>query len=207
MPRPRAERAQKTGRVLTAREAAFVDEYLVDLNGSAAAARAGYAPGHTRRQAVRLLALPEVQAAIAVAQDERAKRTRITQDMVLRHWEAIATVDVREIIEYRRSSCLKCWPEHERVERINPECRHCLGDGHGRPFIHDTRTLSPGAAKLYAGVQVGKDGIKALIEAREKAWENIARHLGMFKEKVEVTGKDGAPMQTAVIILPSNGRD
>src|SRR5579862_4930078 len=100
---------------LTAKQAAFVREYLVDLNATAAAARAGFKQPHV--QGPRLLANVRVAAAIAELMAERSKRTEITADQVLKQWWQIATADPNELIEYRRVCC-----------------RHCHGQGHKFQF-------------------------------------------------------------------------
>lgn len=66
---------------LTARQKRFVDEYLVDLNATQAAIRAGYT--HPTTQGPRLLENVGVAAEIAKAQSERSERTNITLDYVL----------------------------------------------------------------------------------------------------------------------------
>ncbi len=68
---------------LTAKQARFVEEYLVDLNGTAATIRAGYSKSRARQQAYRLSQKPEVQEAIAAAIEERSKRTQVSQDEVI----------------------------------------------------------------------------------------------------------------------------
>lgn len=76
----------------------------------------------------------------------------------------------------------------------NKDCPQCLGDGHGDAFIHDTRTLSPQARRLYNGVKVTKDGVQVLMTDRGKALENIARHLGMFNDKLTLKGDPENPI-------------
>ncbi|MFM0432338.1 terminase small subunit [Paraburkholderia aspalathi] len=68
----------------------------------------------------------------------------------------------------------------------NPDCPQCHGDGFGYVHIHDTRRLSVAARRLYAGMKEGKEGIEAKMHSQEKAWDNIARFIGMFKERVEI---------------------
>ena len=68
---------------LTPRQRRFIEEYMVDLNGTQAAIRAGYAPGGARQYASRLLAQGPVQAALAQAMSERQKRTELTADEVI----------------------------------------------------------------------------------------------------------------------------
>ena len=68
---------------LTPRQHRFVLEYLVDLNATQAAIRAGYSAKTAYSQGQRLLKNVEVAAAIQAGMDKRAKRTEITQDYVL----------------------------------------------------------------------------------------------------------------------------
>jgi phage terminase small subunit len=68
---------------LTPKQAAFVNEYLIDLNASAAARRAGYSPRTSDRTGYELLRKPEIHTAVQQAQQERAKATHITAEMVL----------------------------------------------------------------------------------------------------------------------------
>lgn len=77
----------------------------------------------------------------------------------------------------------------------NPDCPECFGDGVGDVKIKDSRKLTGGARLAYAGVAVTKDGFKLNLEDRAAALGNVAKHLGMFVERHEHTGKDGGPIQ------------
>lgn len=69
---------------LTAKQQRFVEEYLVDLNGTAAARRAGYSAKSAKGSAAELLRdFPAVIAAVDRGLAERAKRTELTADWVL----------------------------------------------------------------------------------------------------------------------------
>jgi len=68
---------------LTARQQRFVDEYLVDLNGTQAAIRAGYSPKRAAETACELLRNPTVSQAIAERQNRQTKKLEITHQMVL----------------------------------------------------------------------------------------------------------------------------
>lgn len=74
---------------LRERQIAFVREYLVDLNGTQAAIRAGYSQKTANVIASELLTKPDIQLAITNAIKERAERTEITADKVLTDVEAI----------------------------------------------------------------------------------------------------------------------
>lgn len=71
------------GRDLTDKQRAFVAEYLLDLNGAAAARRAGYSAKTASEQAAQMLRMPKVLAAVQAGQQARAKRTELTADWVL----------------------------------------------------------------------------------------------------------------------------
>lgn len=68
---------------LTPKQQRFVDEYLIDLNATQAAIRAGYSAKTAEQQGPRLLGYAGVSAAIAAAQEARKARTEITQDYVI----------------------------------------------------------------------------------------------------------------------------
>ena len=72
------------GKSLTPRQAAFIREYLIDLNATQAAIRAGYSEKTAGRTAHENLKKPEIAQAIQEAQTERAERLELTQDDVLK---------------------------------------------------------------------------------------------------------------------------
>lgn len=69
---------------MTPKQERFVREYLIDLNATKAAERAGYSPKTANEQGARLLANVSIRAAVAMAQAERAVRTQIDADYVLK---------------------------------------------------------------------------------------------------------------------------
>ena len=68
---------------LTAKQRRFVDEYLIDLNATQAAIRAGYSKKTAEVQASRLLSNVKVQTVMQQLMLKRELRTEITQDKVL----------------------------------------------------------------------------------------------------------------------------
>ncbi|MDU5474007.1 MULTISPECIES: terminase small subunit [unclassified Pantoea] len=89
----------------------FVEEYLIDLNRTAAYKRAGYkGEGNTAYvNASRMLRNAKVAVAVRDAMDARARRTQITQDAVLQWWWDIATADATQLTELHRYCCRYCW--------------------------------------------------------------------------------------------------
>lgn len=76
---------------------------------------------------------------------------------------------------------------YDKRKAPHEDCPECHGHGIEEVFFNDTRNLSPAARLVYCGVKVGKEGIEVLMLSKEKAMDNLARALGLFKEKdVEV---------------------
>ena len=167
---------------MTPKQARFVDEYLIDLNASAAYLRAGYKTGNSNVCGSRLLANASIQAAIQSAQAKLADRTGITQDRVLRELSRVAFGNKRDLMTW----------------------------GPGGVSLIDSATLTDDAAAMVAEVAetTSETGgsIRLKTHDKVKALELIGRHLGMFTDKVEVTGKDGAALSVTVY-MPDNGRD
>lgn len=77
----------------------------------------------------------------------------------------------------------------------HPDCPECFGDGVERVVAKDTRDLSPSARLLYAGVKTTQHGLQVLTHDQKATLVDCGRHLGIFKEKVELTGKNGGPIE------------
>ncbi len=74
---------------MTPKQAAFVEEYLIDLNSTQAAIRAGYSAKTAEWIGPQLLGKTHVAAEVAKRMEDRSKRTEITQDRVLTDIELI----------------------------------------------------------------------------------------------------------------------
>lgn len=154
---------------LTAKQRAFCREYLVDLNATQAAIRAGYSENSAASIGQENLMKPEIQREVQRMMNERAERLEVTADMVLRELLGIATVDLSEAFdEFGALKPIKDIPKQVR--------------------------------KAIAGVetlQVG-DGASTVKKVRfwdkNKSLEMLGRHLKLFVDKLEHTGKDGAPL-------------
>lgn len=85
---------------LTAKQRFFVEEYLVDLNATQAAIRAGYSKKTARFIGCENLTKPNIAAAIAKKKAERSARVQLDADRVLYQLKAIATSDIRDYLSY-----------------------------------------------------------------------------------------------------------
>jgi phage terminase small subunit len=148
---------------VTEKQKIFADEYLIDLNATRAY-RVAY-PSVKKDEvaaaaAARLLKNVKVAVYIQKRMEERQKRTEITQDRVLEELAAIAFARATDYAE------------------VKGECVR----------IKDTDALAEQQIRAIAGIKEGKYGIELKLNDKEKALELLGRHLGMFKDKLEVSG-------------------
>ena len=86
-------------RKLTRKQELFVKEYLIDLNATQAAIRAGYSVKTALAIGSENLSKPDIAAAIQAAMDLRSLRTEITADRVLKEIQKIAFSDIRNVFD------------------------------------------------------------------------------------------------------------
>jgi phage terminase small subunit len=173
---------------LTPRQARFVEEYLVDLNATAAAKRASYSAKTAASQGERLLRNVEVAQAIAEAREARTERTGVTVDRVLKELAAIGFADMGTYLtlDGEGTTVRLDWsalPEGATkiIQEITQE-EHTGGRG------HDTGQVRRTKFKLYSKLD---------------ALEKIGRHLGMFTDKLKVEGSvldDLTPHELAALV-------
>jgi len=168
-----------TQRKLTAKQQRFVEEYIVDLNATKAAIRAGYSVKSARQIGAENLSKPYIQAAIQEAMDRRAVRTDITADDVLAELAKIGFANLEDYI------------------RVSKD---------GDPYV-DLSAMTREQAAAISEVSVedfpegrGKDArmvrkVRVKFHDKKSALVDIGKHLGMFKTKVEVSGPDGGPLE------------
>lgn len=81
---------------LTPKQKLFVAEYLVDLNATQAAIRAGYSEKRASEIGYQLLQKTTVQAEIQEAMADREERTGVTQDRVVAELERVAFAEAHD---------------------------------------------------------------------------------------------------------------
>ena len=170
----------------------FIAEYLVELNASEAYRRAGYKGKNAHVQSSRLMKDPEVAAAVKAGLAARMHRIEITQERVIKELALLAfsdlqhyTVDASGTIQLAPGA-----PEgaHRALQSIKRRTIITSSDG-------ESRTVHEVELKLW-------DKVTPLIRA--------GRHVDVhgFSDRVEHTGKDGAPIATVALYqLPINGRE
>lgn len=161
---------------MTPKQSRFVDEYLLDLNATKAAIRAGYSKNTANEQAAQLLGKPEIIAAIDQAKAERALRTKINADWVLNRLVDEVTADVADLYdENNKLKPVKEWPLIWRQGLIAGI---------------DTQQLSEGYRSDRWNVG---ELVKVRMSDRVRRLEMIGKHIGVkaFEERLAVSGFDG----------------
>ena len=154
---------------LTPKQAKFVIEYLVDLNGTAAARRAGYSEVTCNAIAYQLLRQPHIQEAIEAQMKARAERTLITADYVLS--------SIKEVAE----RCLQRKPlmVFNQVKKKMEQATELVEQADGSYKEEGVWEFDSAGAN--------------------KALENLARNLKLLTDKTEVGNLDGTNFEFPAI--------
>lgn len=170
---------------LTRNQKIFADEYLIDLNATRAY-KAAYKNVKKDETAAangsRLLRNAKVKNYIDEKMKEREKRTEVTQDKVVKELAAIAFnkgSDYAQIVEepiiinggYVRDPDTGSLKTQERI-KVTP-----------------TNKLTKDQQKAIAGIKEGRNGVEVNTYDKVRALELLGKHLGMFKDRVEVSGE------------------
>lgn len=86
----------------------------------------------------------------------------------------------------------------------HPDCPKCYGEGKVDLYLGDTRCLSPQGQALFAGVKQTKTGIEVMMHDQKAALDQVARHLGMFNDKLTLANDKENPLQMFLAQLPGN---
>jgi len=174
---------------LTAKQQRFCDEYLIDLNATQAAIRAGYSAKNADKIGSELLGKTRVAEYIEERKADRVKRTEITQDMVLKELANIAfsnAADYASVIE------------KQAMVDVNGVMVP-MHDAEGNPVMYRTvepvltENLTEDQQKVLAVIKKGRDGFEVKPHDKVRALELLGKHLGMWTDKVVVEGKSKSP--------------
>lgn len=174
-----ADNKGSTSAKLTDKQKRFVDEYLIDLNATASYKRAGYqGDGATAEvNACKLLSNTKVQEYIQTRMKAREKRTEITQDKVLKELAGIAFDDIKNYLSFRTEKTVVGYDIIDDKPIMEYRTVVDLKDSE----TIDTRNISE--------ITVGKDGMfKFKLYCKDNALVQVGKHLGMFKDQIEVNG-------------------
>ena len=168
---------------MTKKQKRFVEEYLIDLNATQAAIRAGYSPETAYSIGSENLKKPEIRTHIEKAMAERSKRTGINQDRIIIELAKIGLLNPKNLVNFEEATI-----KEEAAEE-------------------DLAAVASVRVKRFPT----KDGEGIEREIRmydkTKALELLGRHFGMFKDKVEVSGLEEEKKKLDDILIQMCGDD
>lgn len=145
---------------MTKKQKRFVEEYLIDLNATQAAIRAGYSPKTAKDIGCENLTKPNISDAIDKAMAERSRRTGINQDRILLELARIGLAKITDVVDPDTGKILPDASEDDLA---------CIQSIKIKPNEFGTER----EVKLY-------DKKSALVD--------LGKHLGLFKDKIDLGG-------------------
>jgi phage terminase small subunit len=165
---------------LTDKQQCFVDEYLIDLNATQAAIRAGYSAKTADQQGSRMLANVKVKQAVAEKQAQRSKRTGVNQDRVVLELAKVAFAKMTDIVD-----------SNGRIkEDASPDDLACI------------ESIKYKESDNEYGGSVERE---VKIASKLKALELLGKHLGMWSDKFNVTVEKSEKLDDIISQLGGEG--
>lgn len=162
---------------MTPKQARFVEEYLMDLNATQAAIRAGYSKKTAGQIGEHLLKKVEIQQALEERMKSRSERTQIDSDWVLIRLAQDATADLADLYDENGHLLpVKDWPMAWRTGLVA-----------GVETVMERDGVDKDGKPVYVTVR------KIRLADRTKLLELVGKHIdvGAFKDRVEHSGKIG----------------
>ncbi len=164
---------------LTEKQKLFCEEYLVDLNATQAAIRAGYKSPNAYQIGAENLRKPQIQEYLQEKQQERSKRTEITADFVLKELAAIASTRITDVVNV-----------------LNRPITMDDGSVINVPYVavKNTAELTDAQKSAIASIKQTKNGVEIKMHDKVGTLKLIGDHLGMFapvKDAAEEYESDG----------------
>lgn len=185
---PRAAEATVSSPSLTPKQQRFVEEYLVDLNGTQAAIRAGYSPRSARHMAADYLAKPHIAAAAAALMRARSEKIGLDAEWVLRRLGEQAEADLADLYDERGVLLHpRQWPEVWRKGLVAGV----------ETFMAPSGQTDDEGKPVYAEVR------RVKLTDRTRHIELIGKHVRVaaFREQVGLSDPEGGPVQVATVKL------
>lgn len=156
---------------LTVKQKRFVDEYLVDFNGTQAAIRAGYATRSAEVTAAKLLRNAKVQAEISRRQQDLQRRTEVSQDRVVKELARVAFSNATNAVQVQPRTIVGADGKEIVIQAV---------------VLTATAELTDEERAAISQIKQGANGIEVKMYDKLRALELLGRHIGMFNDKLEL---------------------
>jgi len=164
---------------LTAKQEMFAKEYIVDLNAAQAAIRAGYSERTAKQIGQENLTKPDLQQYIQDLMDERSKRVEITADMVMREYAKLGFSNITDFLKVEETDVV--------IELVGEgDSKRAITQMVQTVRIFETDTIDRHKLDAVSEIKQTKDGISLKLHDKKGALDSMARHLGMFNDKLQI---------------------
>lgn len=157
---------------LTAKQQRFINEYLIDLNATQAAIRAGYSERTAQQMGSENLSKPVVAAAIAEGQKKLAEKAGVTAEKIVAELAKLGFSNMDDFV--RRTSDGEIYTDFSAVDRDKMAAVHEV----------TVETYTEGGGEDARNVK----RVKFKLADKRASLVDLGKHLGMFVEKHEHTG-------------------
>nr|DAY06589.1 MAG TPA: Terminase small subunit [Caudoviricetes sp.] len=157
----------------------FVDEYMIDFNATQAAIRAGYKEKTAHVIGAENLRKPKIAEEIARRQKDLQRRTEVTQERVVKELARIAFANIADYIHVETQTRTKDDGTEVTYQTV---------------MFSETQELSADQRAALAVVKQSVNGFELKLHDKIKALELLGRHIGMFNDKLSLSGTDGGPL-------------
>jgi len=171
---------------LSDKQTEFVKQYLIDLNATQAAIRAGYSEKTARQIAQQNLSKLYIQDAIAKYREHIASETDVTPERIIAEYAKLAFIDPRKFYDDDG--------ELIAVNRLPADVAAALSAFEVNEVYDRT------------GCHVATNR-KIKFSDKKAALDSLARTFGMFVDKTQLSGKDGAPLVPVVNLVTADDDD
>lgn len=150
---------------LTDKQKCFVDQYLIDLNATQAAIRAGYSKKTAEAQASRLLTKVNIQESIRTRQLKLQEKAELTQEMVVNELKKIGFSDMKKYVTWGPGGVTL-----KDSSELEDEDAACISE------VSESKAITGGS-------------IKFKLHDKVKSLELLGKHLGMFADRIDLQGE------------------
>jgi len=150
---------------MTNKQKRFCEEYLIDLNATQAAVRAGYSTSTAGAIGAENLKKPQIRACIDKALAEQSKRTGVTADRVVRELAKVAFVNSDDVVDFNSATV--------------------------KPDASKDDTAAIASVRVKTIPTKDGDGVEREIKLADKlkALELLGKRYGLFTDNVNVSGE------------------
>lgn len=172
---------------LSQKQALFCKEYIIDLNATQAAIRAGYSKTTARTIGSENMTKPAIQEEIARLASKRDDKVELRAEDVIREIKDMLSTEITDVANIIT---------RERICRDHKG--NIMYDENGDPIVEryqamelkDTKDMTPAALKSISEIGYNSHGLYIKRYDKQKTIEQAGKHLKLFTDKLEVEVKE-----------------